>query len=86
MPLDEKLPDRLLTTYLKCIASKDVLYYPSQVTREANELRVSGEHRWTSTESYSRILTIQHHIYTMFRQKYDSANLLLANQVLRRLS
>lgn len=42
MPLDEKLPDRLLDTYLKCIASKDVLYYPSEVTREANELRVSG--------------------------------------------
>lgn len=41
MPLSDKLPDRVLDTYIKCINAKDVLYYPSEVTRENNELRVS---------------------------------------------
>ena len=43
MPFDEKLPDRLLDTYVKCIESKDVLYYPSEVTKEHNDLRVSAD-------------------------------------------
>lgn len=41
MPLDERLPERILDTYVKCIEAKEVLYYPSEVTKEHNELRVS---------------------------------------------
>lgn len=43
MAFDDKLPDRLLDTYSKCIESKEVLYYPSEVTKEDNELRVSAD-------------------------------------------
>jgi hypothetical protein len=47
MPLDDKLPDRLLETYIKCIEAKEVLYYPSEVTKEDNELRVGSFKMYT---------------------------------------
>lgn len=40
MPLDLDLPSKVLRTYRACIEAKEVLYYPSEVTKEDNELRV----------------------------------------------
>lgn len=35
-----ELPQKVLSTYKKCIESKDVLYYPSDVIPEDNPLKV----------------------------------------------
>lgn len=39
----QDLPTRLKQVYDECIQAKDVLYYPSEVTREDNELKVSED-------------------------------------------
>merc|ERR1712093_164842 len=39
MPIDLDLPSKVLKVYRACIDSKEVLYYPSEVTKERNELK-----------------------------------------------
>lgn len=82
MPLDAKLPDRLLDTYLTCLRSKDVLYYPSEVTREDNALGVSE----LAMRQAQHFASAEAEKDASNRQKFDCASHLAANLVLRLLS
>ena len=80
-PLPQDLPNKVYETYERCLEAQSVLYYPSEVTREDNELRVGAFRRhileFNHTYKLLTCLTVDAR-----RQRYGSARVCQRSQAL----